>query len=447
MSIRIVSIIFVVSILILLVFQSVWLYNTYCLEEGRILSNSSIIFQESVKKELIIRLKELDEEQRNITIRNDAETVEDDKVITTVVALNVEESLGDAMPQYMLSHAGFNINLSVLDSLFSDKNIYKLNYLICYKDSTNYVLESIGNQSLENKSNVFVSDAIPIVNKNYVQLISEISVPVVLKQMIGLTVASFVMLFILIVALILQIRYTFHQYKLNRLREDFSQTLIHDLKTPLNTILITLSNYKNGAFDQNQEFKEKATSVAMEQVLNIQALVDKILTIARLEEKKMTVERTEVDLPALIRKLVEQYSFSSRKKVLFETVFNLGDSMIFADKVMLEQSISNLIDNAIKYSGTEVSICITCEVRDERLYVRVKDNGFGISVADQEKIFDKFERGGAVGRKGAKGFGLGLSYVRQVAIAHRGTVGISSTKGGGCEFIIMMPLLLKEIEK
>lgn len=445
MNIRTIGIIFVASILILLAFQSVWLYNTYRLEEERIQSKINSCFQESVKNDLMLRMEKLDADERELVIDNSSEIPEGEE--TTIVArLDIEESLSNNISQYLLSFYGFDLELSILDSLLQIELAtanYQLNHQICYKDSTGVLLEEVGDSGLQERKGVFVSDSIIILNKKYVQLIADISMPVVLKQMVGLTIASFLMLLILIVALIVQIRYAYNQYRFNKLREDFSHALIHDLKSPLNTIYIALSNFENGLFSENPEFGKKAAQIAIDQVLSIQTLVDRILTIARLETKNMEADRTETDLPRIIYKLTERYQLSAGKKISFETFYELHNYSVFIDATLVEQAISNLIDNAIKYSGDAVAIRITCEIKEKKLFIYVKDNGFGISPDDQLKIFNKFERGSAVFRKGgAKGFGLGLSYARQVTIAHQGTIGLSSVKGEGSEFVLVLGLFI-----
>jgi two-component system phosphate regulon sensor histidine kinase PhoR len=93
----------------------------------------------------------------------------------------------------------------------------------------------------------------------------------------------------------------------------------------------------------------------------------------------------------------------------------------------------------VKYSGPSVTIDIRCEQIDNDVYIYIKDNGYGISKKDQEKIFAKFERGKAVERKDAKGFGLGLSYVKRVMEAHLGTVNLFSREGKGTEFVLYLP--------
>ena len=116
---------------------------------------------------------------------------------------------------------------------------------------------------------------------------------------------------------------------------------------------------------------------------------------------------------------------------------------------MLKEAISNLIDNAIKYSGDSVRIDISVGSDDTYTWIRVKDNGFGISHQDQKKIFEKFERAAAIDRNrkgGAAGFGLGLNYVYRVAEAHGGEVRVFSIEGQSSEFTIYLPILIQTIE-
>lgn len=440
MSIRLIGFSFIATIFILFVTQTIWLYYSYSLEKNRIAETIKDSLSDSIEDELLNRMKQTTELEP-MEYDNDKTLPEDEKF----VSIDGEDGLHGGVLQSIMIIEGLPMNLLVVDSLFQQKlNAAELecNYILFYRDSTHRMIESIGDKLVEKKLNVFESDSIRIVNKSYVHVLSDISLPVVFQQMIGLTVISFFILFILILLLVYQFRFIYSQYRLNKLREDFSHALTHDLKSPLNSILITLTNYQNGLFAENSAFREKATSIAIDQVLSIQALVEKILTIAQLEDNKLNITRSQINLPVLIQKLTESYSLSSKKTVMFQTSFVLNDTLVFVDPVLFENMISNLIDNAIKYSGKTVTIRILLEIKGNELYIRIKDDGIGISPKDQEKIFEKFERGEAIRRKDAKGFGLGLNYVKQVALAHQGTIAVSSRKGRGSEFMIMIPLLL-----
>jgi two-component system phosphate regulon sensor histidine kinase PhoR len=115
---------------------------------------------------------------------------------------------------------------------------------------------------------------------------------------------------------------------------------------------------------------------------------------------------------------------------------------VLADEQYLTEAISNLIDNAIKYSKDEISISITTQVSDKYVLLKVRDNGIGISKEDQRVIFDKFGRAAVheQNRKGGvSGFGLGLNYVDQVMQAHGGKVTVSSEKDKFSEFTLYIP--------
>lgn len=115
----------------------------------------------------------------------------------------------------------------------------------------------------------------------------------------------------------------------------------------------------------------------------------------------------------------------------------------YADAEYLEEVISNLIDNSIKYSGESVEIRINTAQDDRYTVLKVHDNGFGISDKDIHLIFRKYERASAVKRnrrKGASGFGLGLNFVDQVVEAHHGKIFVSSIEGEFTEFTIYLPL-------
>lgn len=448
MKIHITGAIFIISILILLIFQAVWLYSTFLLEKGKIETTFNQFLREAVKEEVLIRHEREWDKEEQVSFERKSEGTKEIMPDIPSVTIDLEDVSDNGFLQQLLDFAGHKFKIQVLDSIFKQKiteTNLDIDYVLYHKDSTGYVKDSLGNLPLSKVS--YTSDPVPIVNGNYVNTHAYISVPVVFKQMIGLTIASFCMLLLLLLALTYQIRFIYNQYRLSKLREDFSHALIHDIKSPLNVIQIVLSNYKSGLFEKESEFRVKSTDIALDQVLNIQTLMDKILTIAQLEDNKLHLSRTEINLPALTHRLIEKYTLAGGKEIKFETHYALNNFPVFADETLIENAISNLIDNAIKYSKETVDIHISGEIEEGKLYIKIKDNGFGISQEDQLSIFNKFERGSAIFRKGAKGFGLGLSYVRQVAIAHRGTVALYSQKGKGCEFVMIIPLLLTPYEE
>ena len=217
-----------------------------------------------------------------------------------------------------------------------------------------------------------------------------------------------------IVCTVYQIKYIFKLNKISQIREDFSYAMVHDMKTPLSTIMM---------------------------VQDMLDLTNKILTISKLENHKLEMNKTEVELTPIIEKLTEKFKAKVQKPVNF--IISLQAKTAYADNDYLGEVLSNLIDNAIKYSKESVEINITAEESERYTILKVRDNGLGISEADQKIIFQKYERAAAAKRSrrnGASGFGLGLNFVDQVIKAHDGRIFVNSTEGEFTEFTIYLPL-------
>ena len=244
-----------------------------------------------------------------------------------------------------------------------------------------------------------------------------------------------------IVCTVYQIKYIFKLNKISQIREDFSYAMVHDMKTPLSTIMMVQDMLKSGRLEGKPEIKNKYMNIAESETEHLFALTNKILTISKLENHKLEMNKTEVELTPIIEKLTEKFKAKAQKPVNF--TISMQAKTAYADNDYLGEVISNLIDNAIKYSKESVEINITTEESERYTILKVRDNGLGISEADQKIIFQKYERAAAAKRSrknGASGFGLGLNFVDQVIKAHEGRIFVNSTEGEFTEFTIYLPL-------
>lgn len=427
---------FIIAVIVLLLSQVFWLHNMYHIQKTDLEERLNIILVEAVQKELDKRFLYSDQQiAKNPEKKGNVFefALDNNKIQSEGVLAQQNEAL-----QRLMVFEDINFDLSVLDSIYNamlEQQNIEMEYYLCYQDSMK-VLDSLGDSSLRG----IKSKEVPIVNDTKVQAIFSITMPLVLSQMLWMLVVSVLMFLLIIICFVYELRVIFTQRRLTQLRDDFSHALVHDMKTPLGTIYMAVDQWGKGVLDKNPELRSKFSDTAMAQVLNLQALVDKILTIAYLEQKKLILDPKIMDLSNMIQGLVDKFSIQTKKPVSFKIDIDLESTHIIADPVYLTNAVSNLIDNAIKYSGDSVAIDICCHSSDNQLFIEVSDNGFGISERDREKIFEKFERGAAVGRKGAKGFGLGLNYVKRVMNAHGGTVSLSSLKGQGSKFVLYMPL-------
>lgn len=427
---------FIISIIVLLLSQIFWLHNMYHIQKTDLEERLNLVLVEAVKKELDKRFLYSDQQLQKSPEKKGSSfkfILDNDKIQSEGLLALQNEALQRLM---VFKHIKFD--LSVVDSLYNvmlEQQKLEVEYYLCYQDSAQ-ILDSVGDSSLRGIKSVEV----PIVNNAKVQATYSITMPLVLSQMVWMLVVSVLMFLLIIICFVYQLRVIITQRRLTRLRDDFSHALVHDMKTPLGTIYMAVDQWGKGVLDKSPELRSKFADTAIAQVLNLQALVDKILTIAYLEQNKLTLEPKIMDLSKMVQGLVDKFSIQAKKPVKFTIDINMENTHIVADPTYLTNAVSNLIDNAIKYSGDSVEIDINCHSDNSKLFIEVSDNGFGISDKDREKIFEKFERGAAIKRKGAKGFGLGLNYVRRVMNAHGGTVSLSSIEGQGAKFVLYMPL-------
>ena len=264
--------------------------------------------------------------------------------------------------------------------------------------------------------------------------------PTLARQLSPLFFASGIILILFGAILLRLLRYLDEQKMMADLRNDFSYAMVHDMKSPLSSIIMGARFLHSGKVDDKPEIKEKYFTIIESEADHLLSLVNKLLTISKLENKKLILNKQPINLVPIIDDLVEKAKAKTDKNIDF--IVDLLTKHVLADEQYLSEAISNLIDNAIKYSKEEIKISITSHCTDKYVLLKVRDNGIGISKEDQHIIFDKFGRAAIheQNRKGGvSGFGLGLNYVDQVMQAHGGKVSVSSEMGQYSEFTLYIP--------
>lgn len=226
-----------------------------------------------------------------------------------------------------------------------------------------------------------------------------------------------------------------------RVKKEFTYSMIHDIKTPLSTIQLSLTALNNKRVINNEEKRTKYLNVINAETQHAYQLIHNILTISKSESKKLELHKETVDLSAILSRIENNFITNHQKIITFENQLNCPN--IYADIEYLKEIFYNLIDNSVKYSDKAVTIRVSSERVNKGVVIRFWDNGFGIKKDDQKIIFDKFERASASNRMikkgGASGFGMGLTYVFQVIDAHHGMVTVDSELGKYTEFTIFLP--------
>lgn len=261
-----------------------------------------------------------------------------------------------------------------------------------------------------------------------------------------LMIATAIMMIMVITCIIYQIKIIIRQDKISKVREDFSYAMIHDMKTPLSSILACTSLLHSGKTESTPQLRERYFCIIEDETGHLLNLANKVLTISKLESHKLEMAKITFQLKPMVEDLIEKFSAKCAKPLHF--TLNLQAEEVHGDEEYLKEAISNLIDNAIKYSYQTVDISISSLNNATHTLIKVRDNGIGISEKDVKHIFEKFERASAFKRSRlgkVAGFGLGLNYVYQVMEAHEGSVTVNSIEKEFSEFTLYIPLKTNDL--
>lgn len=421
-----IHIITIVGLISIFSLQSLWLCNTYLFIKEEIKKECTDLFDQALYKEANIISKSVP----NGTIIGGG-APNDSISITTYIY----DGIGKLGYKYSLSEIDSLTNLQL-----NKKNI-KSEFIVCIVDSCR-ILQTSKRMTIPQLGSI-KTEVIPIKLDKSIGMQLVLTNPYwnIFNKMWIILITTIIMTILTIVCTVYQIKFIFKLNKISQIREDFSYAMVHDMKTPLSTIMMVQDMLKSGRLEGKPEIKNKYMNIAESETEHLFALTNKILTISKLENHKLEMNKTEVELTPIIEKLTEKFKAKAQKPVNF--IISLQAKTAYADNDYLGEVLSNLIDNAIKYSKESVEINITAEESERYTILKVRDNGLGISEADQRIIFQKYERAAAAKRSrrnGASGFGLGLNFVDQIIKAHDGRIFVNSTEGEFTEFTIYFPL-------
>jgi len=222
--------------------------------------------------------------------------------------------------------------------------------------------------------------------------------------------------------------------KSEQLKDEFIGMVSHELKTPITVIMGDIYTALGEGVSHNDArdlLKDAATSTE-----SLASIVDNLLELSRAQANRLVIKRERLSLTQIIRGVTQKIkSRSALHRFVIETHAALPE--VLADPVRLERILTNLLDNAIKYSPDGGDINVSVEQNDGYLKIGVKDRGIGISKEDQEKIFKPFER---VETTQIGGVGLGLNVCRRLVEAHGGKIWVESEPGKGSTFYFTLPI-------
>jgi len=232
------------------------------------------------------------------------------------------------------------------------------------------------------------------------------------------------------------------QKKLSDIKNDFINNMTHELKTPISTISLAVDVLNDKSLKPNEERLAKYLNAIKEENKRLALLVENVLQTAIIDKGQLKLNIINIGINQILEQVVNNFSLQFEKlNVQLDLDILEEDVMIEVDKFHIINAFNNLLDNAIKYSKSDILINIKNYKYNEGIVVEIADNGIGISKENQRRIFDNLYRVPTGNIHNVKGFGLGLSYVKAIIEKHNGTVSVQSTMGEGSIFRVYLPLI------
>jgi two-component system, OmpR family, phosphate regulon sensor histidine kinase PhoR len=228
--------------------------------------------------------------------------------------------------------------------------------------------------------------------------------------------------------------------RLENIRREFVSNVSHELKTPLTAIQAYAETLLDGALDE-PEHRTKFVERIGEQAGRLHALIQDLLRLAQIESGENVFDVRAVEVSPVVRECIDEHlAVAESKSQRLVTQAPAADVNVLADEEGLHTILSNLVDNAVKYTQDGGTISVRWRIDDGMARIDVQDNGPGIPQEHQSRIFERFYRVDRARSRDVGGTGLGLSIVKHLVQEFDGSIGISSEPGSGTTFTVKLPL-------
>jgi two-component system, OmpR family, phosphate regulon sensor histidine kinase PhoR len=238
----------------------------------------------------------------------------------------------------------------------------------------------------------------------------------------------------------LSLFFIIRQKKISEMKSDFINNMTHEFKTPIATISLAADTITNPRVIGNEERVRHFIGMIKKENSRMNKKVETILQIASLDKKEIEFRFEATSVHTIIEHAVEMIDIQvQQRNGKINLNLDAEEPMIYGDSDHLLNLVSNLLDNAIKYSNGSPEITVSTKNNGRGVIFSVEDRGIGMTKAVQSKIFERFYRLNSGNVHDVKGFGLGLNYVRAIIEAHKGMIDVVSEPGKGSRFDIFLP--------
>lgn len=261
------------------------------------------------------------------------------------------------------------------------------------------------------------------------------------RSMTWFIIGAVIFTIIIVTAFFLTVRALLKQKKLSEIKSDFINNMTHEFKTPLATISLAVDALKNEKVINNREKMDYFTGIIKEENKRMNKQVETILQAALLDKQEVQLNLKKLHAHELITSALNNINLQiDDVKGRLEVGLDAVKDLVLADEVHFTNLVSNLLDNAVKYSKDNLHIKISTQSAGNHFKIKIEDNGIGMNKETVSRIFEKFYRAHTGNLHNVKGFGLGLSYVKTMVDAHHGTIKVESVPGKGTTFLLGFPL-------
>ena len=263
-----------------------------------------------------------------------------------------------------------------------------------------------------------------------------------LLEQIWLTmVSSGVLVLIIILCFAYSIKTIIRQKKLSIMKNDFINNMTHEFKTPIATVSLATEALQDKDVRKSSNMNERYIQMIQAENFRLGVQVERVLQIAAIEKQDFNLTIEELDMHEMICSLIDNMKIQVENKGgRITSVFSARQFKLQGDETHISNCIMNLLDNANKYSLESPNLILRTENKHDTFCVSIQDHGMGMSKETQKHVFEKFYRLPTGNRHDVKGFGLGLSYVKNMVEAHEGTVVVTSILNKGSKFTITLPI-------
>jgi len=306
-----------------------------------------------------------------------------------------------------------------------------------------FLIEKTGNFTQELLDEGFVYPLAPnnlLMNSDFLILYFPQQMHFMLVQLTGMLAVSILIVLILIGAFYYAIHTIVRQKKLSVMKTDFINNMTHEFKTPISTVALACEALSDRDVQKSETLYKNYIGIIGEENRRLGVMAEKILQTAVLEKGELKLRLEIFDVHEVTRDVVKTMRIQVEiRDGLINTNLQASESFIEADKIHITNIITNLLDNANKYTPSKPRIEVATSDVSGGVVISVSDNGVGISNSNQKKIFEKLYRVPTGNIHNVKGYGLGLSYVKFIVEKHKGSITVDSEPGQGARFRIFLP--------